>query len=258
MLKELSFPGYSFVRVYDEVTSTMDVARESIAELGGAAGAICARVQSKGRGRQGRSWSSTFGALMMTALFPTKLPLSDLSGYSLVVGLALVDAFEGCGAHLQLKWPNDLVVVRDDTVRKVGGILIEVQDLGDQRVVLVGVGVNISGVPEDVAHATSIEELSRAELSLEEALRESCEKLRVAHELFVSLGGFSRFRERWEVSSCFEKNQTSITLDLGERHVSGVYLGVDERGALLLSEGNTARAYHSGHLLSYSRLRRPA
>lgn len=256
MVQELSLPGYSFARVYDEVTSTMDLAREAIVGLGSEAGVICARVQSRGRGRQGRTWSSTSGALMMTALFPTTLPISELSGYSLVVGLALVDSFEVCSARLQLKWPNDLVIVRDDTLRKVGGILIEVQDLGDRRVILVGVGINISGTPDDVAHASSIEEISSRALSLEEALGMSCEKLRIAHDLFVSLGGFSRFRERWEQVSCFERDRTEVALDLGERQISGVYRGVDERGALLLANAEGVNAYHSGHLLNYSGLRR--
>lgn len=255
MVGDISLPGFTFARIYDEVSSTMDLARDAISELGGGAGVVCARSQSKGRGRQGRSWSSASGALMMTALFPTSLPLSELSGYSLVVGLALVDAFEGYGARLRLKWPNDLVVVANDSLRKVGGILIEVQDLGTTRVVLVGVGVNLTRAPDDVAHAASIEELSSSAVSIEDALKACCEKLRVGHELFVSLGGFPRFRERWEESSCFVKDRTVVTLDLGEREVSGRYVGIDERGALLLAHGSTVQPYHSGHLLRFEGLR---
>lgn len=256
MVNDLALPGFAFVRVFDEVTSTMDVARDAVASIEKSPGVVCARSQSQGRGRQGRGWSSASGALMMTALFPTALPLSSLSGYSLVVGLALADAFEEFGARLQLKWPNDLVVVSGDTLRKVGGILIEVQDCGGSRVILVGVGVNLTQAPDDVVHASSIEALCSRALSIEEALISSCAKLRVAHELFVSCGGFSRFRERWEESSCFVKGNTTVSLDLGEREASGRYVGVDERGAILLSEGDRVTAYHSGHLISYSGLKR--
>lgn len=254
-VRELSVPGFSFVRLYDEVTSTMDVAREQAASLMTGCGSVCALVQSDGRGRQGRKWTSAADALMMTALFPTTEPVASLSGYSLVVGLALVDAFEHFGAKLRLKWPNDLVVVKGDALQKVGGILIEVQDLGDRRVVLVGVGINLRSVPADVPHASSIEDISGRVVGIEEALSAASLQLRVAHELFISLGGFARFRDRWEEASCFERGRTEISIDLGSRNESGTYAGVDDRGSLLLTHGEVVTPYHSGHISALSRLR---
>lgn len=249
MAKDLAIPGFTFARIEGEVSSTMDVARDAIPSLGAGAGVVCALSQSAGRGRQGRRWSSTHGAMMATFLFQTVAPLASLSGYSLVVGLGLVDAFERFGARLQLKWPNDLVVVKNGELKKIGGILIEVQDLGDRRVILVGVGVNLARVPDDVPHAASIEEISGRLLGVEESLVVVSEQLRIAHELFVSLGGFARFRERWENASCFVKGETEIVLDLGERQVAGTYSGVDERGSVLLSISGSPQAFHSGHLL---------
>jgi biotin-[acetyl-CoA-carboxylase] ligase BirA-like protein len=255
MTLKLSIPGFTFAEIHDEVTSTMDVARELIPSLHDGAGVVCALSQSAGRGRQGRKWSSTHGAMMATFLFQTSQPLASLSGYSLVVGLGLADAFERFGARLQLKWPNDLVVVRDDSVRKVGGILIEVQDIGDSRVILVGVGVNLARAPEDVAHATSIEEISGSLVSVRDALTAVSEQLRTAHELFVSFDGFPRFQHRWEEASCFMKGRTELTLDLGERQIAGTYAGIDERGSLLLEVDGALKPFHSGHLLKLSNLR---
>jgi len=254
-IRELAVSGFAFVHLYDEVTSTMDVARERAVSLGGDCGSVCALVQSEGRGRQGRRWTSTADALMMTALFPTTEPVASLSGYSLVVGLALVDAFEPFGAHLKLKWPNDLVVVRGGALHKVGGILIEVQDLGERRVVLVGVGVNLRSVPGDVPHASSIEDISGKVIGVEEALRLASQHLKVGHDLFVSLGGFARFRDRWEAASCFERGSTEVSIDLGARTESGVYAGVDDRGSLLLARGEVVTPYHSGHIAGVKGLR---
>ena len=255
MTQKLFIPGFTYAEIHDEVTSTMDVARDLIPSLKDGAGVVCALSQSAGRGRQGRKWSSTHGAMMATFLFQTSQPLASLSGYSLVVGLGLVDAFERFGARLQLKWPNDLVVVRDDSIRKVGGILIEVQDLGATRVILVGVGVNLARTPDDVAHAMSIEELSGTVVPVPEALTAVSEQLRVAHELFVSFDGFPRFQHRWEDAACFVKGETEITLDLGERQVAGVYAGIDERGSLLLNVAGALQTVHSGHLLTCRGLR---
>jgi BirA family biotin operon repressor/biotin-[acetyl-CoA-carboxylase] ligase len=186
--------------------------------------------------------------MMATLLFQTTAPLASLSGYSLVVGLGLVDAFERFGARLQLKWPNDLVIVRNGELKKIGGILIEVQDLGEKRIILVGVGVNLARVPDDVPHAASIEEISGRLLTVEESLVAVSEQLRIAHELFVSLGGFARFQERWEAAACFTKGETEISLDLGEREASGIYCGVDESGSLILNVLGALQAFHSGHL----------
>lgn len=255
MTQKLSISGFTFAEIHDEVTSTMDVARDLIPSLKDGAGVVCALSQSAGRGRQGRKWSSTHGAMMATFLFQTSQPLASLSGYSLVVGLGLVDAFERFGASLQLKWPNDLVVVRDDILRKVGGILIEVQDLGATRVILVGVGVNLARAPEDVAHAMSIEEISGNLISVPDALTAASEQLHLAHELFVSFDGFPRFQRRWEDAACFIKGETDITLDLGERQVVGAYAGIDERGSLLLNVDGVVKPFHSGHLLAMRGLR---
>lgn len=254
-MRELSLPGFTFAQIHDEVTSTMDVARDLIPTLKEGAGVVCALSQSAGRGRQGRRWSSTQGAMMATFLFQTSQPVASLSGYSLVVGLGLVDAFERFGAPLQLKWPNDLVVVRDGSLRKVGGILIEVQELGARRVILVGVGVNLGSVPNDVGHAISIEEISGSFITVADALRGVSEQLRVAHEIFVSFDGFPRFQRRWEDAACFIKGGTEISLDLGERRVAGTYVGIDERGSLLLDVDGVAQSFHSGHLLELRNLR---
>lgn len=256
MTQNLVIPGFTFAEIHDEVASTMDVARDRIPSLKDGAGVVCALFQSAGRGRQGRKWSSTHGAMMATFLFQTSQPLASLSGYSLVVGLGLVDAFERFGARLQLKWPNDLVVVRDDSIRKVGGILIEVQDLGTTRVILVGVGVNLARTPDDVAHAMSIEGLSGSVVSVPDALNAVSDQLRIAHELFVSFDGFPRFQHRWEDAACFVKGETEITLDLGERQVAGTYGGIDERGSLLLCSRGGVQTVHSGHLLACRALRR--
>jgi BirA family biotin operon repressor/biotin-[acetyl-CoA-carboxylase] ligase len=81
--------------------------------------------------------------------FSLSLPMHprDWSGLSLAVGQAIADALDPPGAgpvRIGLKWPNDLWIL--DTPgrgRKLGGILIETVAHGDQRTVVIGVGLNI-------------------------------------------------------------------------------------------------------------------
>lgn len=107
---------------------------------------MVALEQTAGRGRQGRRWLAAPGeSLTFSLAVPWQANTSDaanaLSGLSLAVGVALAEAID---LAVQLKWPNDLWLGR----RKLGGILIEVAPVANsatQRVVVIGVGLNVGG-----------------------------------------------------------------------------------------------------------------
>ena len=120
---------------------------------------LVAEHQSAGRGRQGRTWKSVPGASLTFSL-GLPLALADWSGLSLAVGVALCEALDPLGARmiqpepepeparaprLGLKWPNDLWLVDagGGAGRKLGGILIETVAAGTQRLVIIGVGLNV-------------------------------------------------------------------------------------------------------------------
>ena len=110
---------------------------------------LVAEHQTHGRGRMGRTWLSGPGGSLTFSL-GLCLDMQDWSGLSLAVGCAIAEALEpsaslGAGARprLRLKWPNDLWL----DGRKLGGILIETVAAGEQRMVVVGIGLNISELP---------------------------------------------------------------------------------------------------------------
>ncbi|MGB9890835.1 MAG: biotin--[acetyl-CoA-carboxylase] ligase, partial [Anaerolineae bacterium] len=80
----------------------------------------------------------------------------------MLCALAAADAVEAI-AHLRvsLKWPNDLIVVRGESWRKLGGLLAETGVSGDRlEFVIVGVGINgnvpADALPDLAPDATSI------------------------------------------------------------------------------------------------------
>jgi BirA family biotin operon repressor/biotin-[acetyl-CoA-carboxylase] ligase len=102
---------------------------------------LVAEHQSAGRGRMGRNWHSAAGASLTFSLGMPLLP-ADWSGLSLAVGVSLADSLAPpthAGEQLQLKWPNDLWFKGC----KLGGILVETASWGDQRYVVIGVGLNV-------------------------------------------------------------------------------------------------------------------
>ena len=65
------------------------------------------------------------------------------------MGVALAEALDpagaGGGASIGLKWPNDLMRIEGtQTPRKLGGVLIESVPVGQRRMVVIGLGLNIA------------------------------------------------------------------------------------------------------------------
>lgn len=139
-LRDVVVGGGWRVEVVEETGSTnADVAAR--ARAGEPPGLVLVtEVQTAGRGRLGRTWSSppraglTFSALLTAPPSPW-VPL--LAGVA--VCRALADA---AGVEARLKWPND-VLVGD---RKICGILAEVA----AGWVVLGVGLNVSTRPEEL------------------------------------------------------------------------------------------------------------
>jgi BirA family biotin operon repressor/biotin-[acetyl-CoA-carboxylase] ligase len=148
-----------FTRVvyFSELPSTNDLAAEG-AERGAAEGTvIVAGLQTAGRGRFGRLWSSPAGAGLYVSIVlrptPQAIPLLTLTA-----GVGLAEGIEAAtGLVAALKWPNDLYV----GMRKLGGILSEASSSGGGAAhAIVGFGINVRPAPyppEVAARATSLE-----------------------------------------------------------------------------------------------------
>ena len=107
---------------------------------------LLAERQTGGRGRRGRAWTSPLAAHVYLSLSRRfEGGLARLGGLSLAAGVAACEALHGLGFDsVRLKWPNDLVVVDGDGLRKLGGLLIEGggEVAGTARAVI-GIGLNV-------------------------------------------------------------------------------------------------------------------
>ena len=102
---------------------------------------LIARIQSSGRGRQGRAWQSIDGNFAGSILIRLRDSDPPPATLALAAGLAVIEAVDAAapGRALQLKWPNDLML----DGAKLGGILLE--RAGDR--VVAGFGVNLAAAP---------------------------------------------------------------------------------------------------------------
>ncbi len=207
---------------------------------------LVAELQSRGRGRLGRGWVSSHGASLTFSLSMALAP-AQWSGLSLAVGLALAEALDPLPAaspaddrpRIGLKWPNDLWLLDGPgRGRKLGGILIETLSVGEHRMCVVGVGLNVlpqSGAEIDgLAHGYACLQELDAQASAPRALAQLAAPLVLAMHRFEREGfapqsaGFAR-RD-------LLRGQTVTTT--APESVEGVADGVDEQGALrVLSDG---------------------
>lgn len=125
---------------FDEVGSTMDVAREAAAV--GVPLTVIANTQTAGRGRYERVWvSPPQGGIYLTVRIPWDRPIAQAPLVSMAAALALarVARLEGC-RDVVLKWPNDLLL----DGAKCAGLLAEMSSTPDGHALMVGIGLNVS------------------------------------------------------------------------------------------------------------------
>lgn len=133
------------LHVFPELDSTNTTVREMGVNGAADGTVVIADAQRKGRGRLGRKWESPAGTnLYLSALLRCDLPVDRLAQISLLAGVAAAETVrEWCAA--EIKWPNDVLAGG----RKVAGILAEMDGSGGQRVVILGIGVNLNTALED-------------------------------------------------------------------------------------------------------------
>lgn len=146
------------VEAYEELDSTNAEARRRAEAGEGGPVWITAAVQTAGRGRRGRVWSTRKGNLAATLLMTTDAPPAEAAQISFIAALAAADLADTCvGPEVaRLKWPNDVLIHGKKSV----GILVESGSRADGRLWLaVGIGVNLAHAPKDVERpATSFAE----------------------------------------------------------------------------------------------------
>lgn len=201
-----------------------------------------AEQQSTGRGRSGREWLSRPGNLYTSTVVNLRADDPPAHTLSLVVGLAAWEVLNNHlkdGAHLRLKWPNDILVGQ----AKIAGILLE--RTGDY--VVAGIGINVRFAP-DIAgrEITCIHDVNRTNMAgPEHILLDLTEQLTAALKIWRG-EGLSNVIRQWNARAFPNGTAISVHIDENER-LSGEFAGLDETGSLILRLADGAmRTIHAG------------
>jgi len=219
--------------LYDEVSSTLDVAHRLAAEGAPAGTLVLADQQHAGRGRLGRRWESAPGAGIWLTLIERPSDPDAIRVLSLRLGLHAARALDRyTPSVVRLKWPNDLYV-RDG---KLAGILVETR-WRDERIdwVAIGFGLNVRR-PENVPRSAALEASSqRAAVlaTLVPALRTAAASRGVLSA--AEIDGFAE-RDMARGRPCREPAR-------------GIVQGIDARGALVIRTDGGTVTQTSGSLV---------
>jgi BirA family transcriptional regulator, biotin operon repressor / biotin---[acetyl-CoA-carboxylase] ligase len=218
---------------------------------------LIAEKQTAGRGRLGREWHN-LGARASDSLpaltFSLGMPLSpiDWSGLSLAVGVSIAQSLH---PDIGLKWPNDLWLsksLNDATSdRKLAGILIETCAVGDQRYVVIGVGINIT---QPVQHPTGQQPALRTPAACLQDLLPNITAQATLQQVMLPLvedillfaeRGFAPYQARFNALDVLKNRKISVD---GTTRLEGLGLGVNHKGELMVQTAQGQVAINSSEV----------
>lgn len=248
------------VRRYEVLDSTNLEARRLLARGAHEGLVVTAAHQTAGRGRMDRNWLDRPGkSLLASLVFCMKEPFTAAA----LVAVSARAAVRSLGGEGPLcKWPNDLVYGE----RKVGGLLTESFRREGADFLIVGLGLNVGYLPEDLNFPARLPPTS---LLIEEGKLWSPGEIlqTLLHELEGRMReGGKDFMEEYRVNMAYlghrvvvedyvikdpggdrqEAREASLARD-GTR-LEGILAGVDESGNLLLEVGKNTISVVAGDL----------
>lgn len=195
--------------------------------------------QTAGRGRRQRAWVSPRGNLAASVLEILDVAPSVAATIGFAAGLAEEAALEKVSIEAAmrlgpdrpryaLKWPND--VLADG--KKLVGIGLEAEAVGDRLAIVVGIGTNIVAAPE----GTPTPAVSLAALGVQISAEELFSALTDAWVEFRGIWddgrGFAEIRKLWLARAA--RLGEPIAIDTGTMVLEGIFDTIDDTGCLIV------------------------
>lgn len=197
------------------VGSTNDLALDWAREGASDWSLVVADAQTTGRGRFNRRWVTRPGVSLAMSLVvrPSAQEAENVTRFTALAALGLVQALAKMGLQAEIKWPNDVLLQG----KKVAGVLVEAEwqsDVMDAMVVGMGVNVHPDAVPDAGElrfPATSVEDAVGREVDRWALLADI---LRAMQDARSSLNG-DAFLEAWNAHLAFRGEWVQFRVPAG-------------------------------------------
>ncbi|MDP5152074.1 bifunctional biotin--[acetyl-CoA-carboxylase] ligase/biotin operon repressor BirA [Rheinheimera baltica] len=208
---------------------------------------IVAEAQTAGRGRRGRNWYSPFAASLYFSMYwRLEQGIQAAMGLSLVVGIAIARLLkQQYQVDARVKWPNDVYV----DGKKLCGILVELAGQAHAGCdVIIGIGMNIR-LPKQALH--SIDQQYIDLTGAAEKVIDRNQLVALLQQQLITLladftqQGFTGFVDEFDQYNQYRNKAIRL---IGKEEITGICIGVDKQGALLVKTAAGVQAYFGGEL----------
>jgi len=224
------------IHYFDEAGSSNDIAKK-MAETAEEGTIVIVEQQTGGRGRLGRQWASPKGGIWFSTILKPRIALAAASRLTLTFGLSVAKTLRQNGFDAKIKWPNDVLVGG----KKVSGILTEVEaEIDTVEYVVIGIGINanmsLKDIPEDLReNSTTLRDESGKSIDRVEFLQELLFEMEQEYIRF-STRPFNEIMD--EIIALSDTIGKEVTVNMPNRIVEGVVVGISKTGALLLKKSD--------------------
>lgn len=215
------------IHYFDEVDSTMDIARELARKQCPHFTVVIAGRQKKGRGRLKRSWLSSEGGLYFTVVLRPEIPLVLSSRVNFAASMILAKTLRSMfKINAKVKWPNDILV----DGKKISGILSEMEaEIDRVSFINIGLGINVNNDPTPYEPmATSLKKILGKEVPRIEVLKAFLDHF----EDTVNDADFGNVVSEWKRYT--ETLNRHVRIVTAQEVSEGLAVDVDDNGALIL------------------------
>ena len=206
------------------------------------------REQTQGKGQHGREWLSQKDGSILLSIRQTFASDINLSGLSLVVGLAIIKALEKeCKVDgFKIKWPND-IYFRE---AKLAGILLENNIQAGSQSVIIGVGVNYH-LEQEMSCDIPWIDLSKIAKKIPDIQKLTASIINNIITMTDSfkLNGLSNLLSQWDKYDMLKGAKLKSTA-IGQSF-EGRVNGISNQGALKVLTKNGVRELYSSKYIEY-------
>ncbi|MBQ8526101.1 MAG: biotin--[Clostridia bacterium] len=225
--------------IFDTVTSTFDKIKE-YPRLEGLT--VAAKIQTAGRGRLGRSWSSEEGGVYFSFNLTPDVSPEEAAFATITCALGTVKALREYGS-CSIKWPNDIVM----NGKKICGILTTMTTNGSKLdYICVGTGINVNkdSFDESLPHASSIKLETGREQNENKVLASVLKSIEKVYTSYTK----ERILEEYSENCITIGSDVTVHYTDGRGDFTGKSLGITESGALVVQNGNNTVTVGSGEV----------
>jgi BirA family biotin operon repressor/biotin-[acetyl-CoA-carboxylase] ligase len=203
--------------------------------------------QTAGRGRRHRPWIAPRGNLASSVLEVIDVSPAIAATLGFAAGLALEAALQKVSAEASLrsagsdemkfalKWPNDVLAGH----KKLAGILLEAEAVGDRLAVVVGIGTNVVAAPGGTPYpATSLAALG-VNIGAEQLFAALSDSWTEFRGIWDNGRGFGGIRRKWLERAAGLGQPVSV--QSGGKTVAGIFDTIDETGCMIVRTSDGRR-----------------